>query len=85
MPAAADAPVPGRLGLPLPERLAAPALALTLAVECVIGVAAVRCTDGDKGDGALADAAGSSEEKDGLSWGAGEGAIAMAVLMVMKF
>jgi len=53
-------------GLPLPERGGG-------------GTADVLCEDGD-------DAAGGADErtspKDGLSWGAGDGAMAMAALMI---
>lgn len=76
--AAASAP----LGLPLPERGCCCA-----AFGVPEGAAVVRCAEGE--DAAETEAAalcggGKSAPKEGLSWGAGEGAIAMAVLMVKR-
>lgn len=74
--AAVDAP----LGLPLPERRAG-------ARGAVDEAAAVRCAEGEVEEEEAAalreEGAGRSAAKDGLSWGAGEGAMATAVLMVM--
>jgi hypothetical protein len=67
------------LGLPLPERWA-----IAFGVP---DAAAVLCAVGDEAEdedaAAVIAGAGRSEEKDGRSWGAGEGAIAMAVLMAI--
>lgn len=42
----------------------------------------VRAAEGEVDEGAVADGAGRSEARDGLSWGAGDGAMAMAALIV---
>jgi hypothetical protein len=66
-------------GLPLPEREAG-AFGVADIWDCGGGTAAVLCDDGD------AVVAGGADERtspnDGLSWGAGDGAIAIAVLMI---
>jgi hypothetical protein len=75
--AAADAPAP--LGLPLPERACGCAGAMGVTDTAAV----VRWAESDDAaDGAAGGA--KSAPKEGLSWGAGEGAIAMAILIVKK-
>lgn len=65
-------------GLPLPDRYAGP----DGVPEADADAAAVLCAEGDSiAEEAEADGGGKSEPNDGLSWGAGEGAIVMAVIM----
>lgn len=70
------------LGLPLPERGSCCA-----AFGVPEGAAVVRCAEGEDAaetEAAALAVAGKSAPNAGLSWGAGEGAIVMAVLMVKR-
>ena len=56
-------------------------LGLLLPLWCSAALV-VRVAEGEVDEGAVADGAGRSDGRDGLSWGAGDGAMAMAALIV---
>ena len=72
---------PTALGLPLPDR-GAGAFGVADDGGGGGGTAAVLCTEGEVVGAGAETGAGMSGPYEGLSWGAGDGAIAIAVLMI---